>query len=62
MVKIGDTVRILNMVGEPHYTGRVGQVTEIDDSGQIHGTFGGLALQPRDQFVIIEKANTNLQK
>lgn len=35
--------------------GRVGDVTFIDDAGQIHGTWGGLALNPEtDQFEIIK--------
>lgn len=56
MIEIGDKIRIQNMVGEPHYTGRVGVVTAIDSIGQIHTTAGGLALQSNDQFVIIQKA------
>lgn len=35
--------------------GRVGDVTFIDDAGQIHGTWGGLALIPEtDKFEIIK--------
>ena len=35
--------------------GRVGDVTFIDDAGQIHGTWCGLALIPgQDQFEIIK--------
>ena len=41
------------MVGEPQYNGREGYATYIDDMGQIHGTWGGLALQPnRDRFEV----------
>lgn len=37
------------------YAGRIGDVTCIDDAGQIHGTWGGLALNPEtDQFEIIK--------
>lgn len=56
MVKVGDTIRIQNMHGEPHYTGRTGTVKFIDDAGQIHGTFGGLALNENDEFIIIKTA------
>lgn len=46
MVKIGDKIRILNMELEPFYTGREGIVTHIDSIGQLHGTWGGLAVIP----------------
>ena len=61
MVEIGDKIRIQNMVGEPHYTGRVGIVTAIDSIGQLHGTWCGLAVQPQDEFIIMDKFQ-NLQK
>lgn len=41
---IGKTIRIISMTGEPQYAGKTGRVTEIDDAGQIHGTWGGCAL------------------
>ena len=54
MVKVGDTIRIIEMKGEPQYTGRVGKVLLIDDVGQIHGTWGSCALIPQeDKFEII---------
>ena len=43
-IKVGDTIRILEMVGEPQYTNVVGVVTHIDDANQIHGTWGGCAV------------------
>ena len=43
-VKIGDTIKIIKMEGEPQYINREGGVTHIDDAGQIHGTWGGCAL------------------
>ena len=55
MVKIEGKrkVHIIKMVGEPQYNGREGYATYIDDMGQIHGTWGGLALQPnRDKFEV----------
>ena len=46
-------VHIIEMVGEPQYNGREGYATYIDDLGQIHGTWGGLSLQPeRDRFEV----------
>ena len=54
-IKIGDTVKIIKMEGEPQYTNREGVVTHIDDAGQIHGTWGGCALIPEvDEFIILE--------
>ena len=41
-VKIGDTIKIIKMEGEPQYTNREGVVTHIDDAGQIHGTWGAV--------------------
>lgn len=56
-VQIGDTIRIIEMVGESNYTGKTGVVTHIDDVGQIHGTWGGCALHTDygDVFEIICK-------
>ena len=45
-VKIGDTIKIIKMEGEPQYADREGVVTHIDDAGQIHGTWGGCAVIP----------------
>ena len=53
-VKVGDKIQIINMIGEPKYTGKSGIVTYIDDIGQIHGSWGGCALIPdEDEFVKI---------
>ena len=58
MVKVGDKIRIIDMSGEPHYCGRVGVVTHIDDMGQLHGTWGGLAVIPgEDSFEVLEGEN-----
>lgn len=55
MLKIGDRIRIIYMAGEPQYTGREGTVSHIDDMGQIHGSWGGLALhEDEDAYEIIE--------
>ena len=54
MPKVGDKIRIIHMDGEPHYSGRTGIVTSIDDAGQLHGTWGGLAVIPgTDWFEVI---------
>ena len=51
----GKQVKIIEMVGEPSYTGKTGVVSHIDDLGQIHGTWGGLALIPNiDTYEIVE--------
>ena len=56
MVKVGDKIKIINMDGEPQYTGKEGIVTLIDGIGQIHGTWGGCALVPNiDSFIVIKK-------
>lgn len=53
--KVGDKIQIIQMFGEPHYTGRVGIVERIDGIGQLHGTWGGLAVQEEnDQYTVIE--------
>lgn len=57
-VKVGDTIKIIRMDGEPRYTGKVGTVTHIDDAGQIHGTWGGCALIPGvDEYIVMPQAN-----
>ena len=55
MVKVGDKIRIKAMRGEPQYNGCIGEVTFIDDIGQIHGTWGGCAIIPReDTYEVIK--------
>lgn len=44
-LRIGDTIRITYMEGEPQMTGRVGKVTRIDSMGQVQGTWG-IAMHP----------------
>lgn len=54
-VKIGDRIRINHLEGENNaYDGKEGVVDHIDDAGQIHGTWGGLAIIPGvDDFEVI---------
>lgn len=55
-VQVGDRIRIIHMDGEVGYDGREGVVRSIDDAGQIHGTWGGLAIVPEcDSFEILKK-------
>ncbi len=58
-VRLGDTIRIINM-SDPYtpesYNGREGVVKLIDSKGQLHGTWGGLAVIPGvDTFAIIQR-------
>ena len=53
--KVGDEIRITEFV-DPYedYTGRTGVVEYIDDMGQLHGTWGSLAIIPgTDKYEII---------
>lgn len=51
--KVGDYIEVVEMLGEPKYRGRKGIVESIDDQGQLHGTWGGLAVNPLDVIIII---------
>ena len=52
MDKVGDVIKIIEMEGEPDYSGREGIITCIDDIGQLHGTWGGLGVIPEvDAYV-----------
>ena len=56
-VKVGDTIKIIHMKDEPGYDGTIGVVDIIDDAGQLHGTWGGLAVIPElDEFEVIENS------
>ena len=59
MVKLGDKIRIIEMKGEPEYTGKLGEVTVIDGIGQLHGTWGGLAIIPEEDTFEVIKENEN---
>lgn len=49
-VKVGDAIHIFEMGGEPDYADREGIVEAIDAAGQLHGTWGGLAVIPETDF------------
>ena len=61
-VKIGDTIRIIRMNDDGgkdlqarKYNSRSGVVEHIDSIGQLHGTWGGLAVIPGvDDFEVKE--------
>lgn len=56
-VKVGNYIKIRCMKDEPLYDGKIGKVNYIDDSGQIHGTWGGCALIPEeDSFEVFSDA------
>lgn len=59
MLKIGDKVRIIEMEGEPQYSGKEGVVTCIsrDPWGdtQVHGTWGGCCIyEGKDTYEVIK--------
>lgn len=55
-VKVGDEIRIYHLKGEDsHYDGVTGVVEHIDSLGQLHGTWGGLAVIPEeDDFEVLK--------
>lgn len=58
----GTKIRIERMEGEPHHSGRVGEVEKIDDAGQIHGTWGCALLPGIDKFTVLEKPKETLYR
>ena len=55
-VERGDTIVIIDMLGEPQYSGKSGIVDHIDSMGQIHCKGLGLAVVPEtDIFKVIKK-------
>lgn len=55
MVKLGDKIRIIHLQGEDgRYDGKEGVVEYIDGIGQLHGTWGCLAVIPDyDEYVVL---------
>lgn len=53
--KVGDIIRIIRSE-ELSILGRVGKITRIDDMGQIHGTWGGIAVS-EEYGDVLEKIN-----
>lgn len=55
-MKVGDKIRIIRMEDElqgDKYAGREGVIEYIDSMGQLHGTWGGLAIIPEVDIVQI---------
>lgn len=56
---IGDRIRIndLKDIRSDDYNGRTGTIEHIDSIGQLHGTWGSLALIPGiDDLTVIKKS------
>ena len=55
LYKVGQRIRIIHMEGEDTcYDGKEGVIEHIDGIGQLHGTWGSLAIIPEaDEFVVI---------
>ena len=54
--KVGQRIKIIHLEGEDtRYDGKEGVIEYIDGIGQLHGTWGGLAIIPEaDDFEIIK--------
>lgn len=58
---IGKYVKIVSMMGEPQYSGKIGRIEHVDSTGQLHGTWGGLAIQPEhDTFTVLTDEEVTL--
>ena len=53
--KVGQRERIIHLEGEDtRYDGKEGEIEHIDGIGQLHGTWGSLAIIPEaHEFIII---------
>lgn len=57
-IKVGDRIRIIELNDDPdtRYNGMEGEITIIDSMGQLHGTWGGLAvIVGVDRFTVLPK-------
>ena len=55
MYKVGDKIRIIRMQDSwsgDLYAGREGTIEYIDSIGQLHGTWGGLAVIPEVDMIV----------
>lgn len=54
--KVGQKIHIIHLKGEDtRYDGKEGTIEHIDGIGQLHGTWGGLAVIPEeDNFYVME--------
>ena len=55
LYKVGQRIRIIHLEGEDRrYDRKEGVIEHIDGIGQLHGTWGELAIIPEaDEFIII---------
>lgn len=54
-IKKGNKIKIIEMQGEPQYTGKIGIIDHIDDGGQLHGSWGGCAVIPEiDKIEVLD--------
>ena len=61
--EVGMKIFIIHIVDDVEdYFGRVGYITHIDDIGQLHGTWGSLALVPDlDDFIVVEEEDAQFK-
>ena len=61
--EVGMVIFIIHIVDDAEdYYERVGTITHIDDIGQLHGTWGSLALVPDlDNFIVVEEQDTQFK-
>lgn len=52
-----DYVVIDEMEGEPRYNGKSGFIDHIDDIGQLHGSWGSLAINPQVDKIRVYRGN-----
>lgn len=57
---VGKRIRIISMRGEPNYAGKEGVVESIDGIGNLHGTWGGLAVIPKTDIYELVGGNENV--
>ena len=58
---VGKLLVIVQMKGEPKYWGRIGRIKHVDGAGQLHGTWGSLAVVPGVDKYFILKENDDEQ-
>ena len=61
--EVGMVIFIIHIVDDAEdYFDRVGTITHIDDIGQLHGTWGSLALVPDlDNFIVVEEQDAQFK-
>jgi hypothetical protein len=54
-IKVGSSIKIINMVDDPSYVGKTGVVKDYDREGRIYGTWGDKEIiLPIDKVEVIE--------